>query len=212
MKRRHLLALTTLTALLAATTLTGCDRVRGWLGQDSASGAAGGFNAVDITGVDYAQGLSLPDVDGKPRSLAEFKGKVVVVFFGYVHCPDVCPTTLAELAEIKRQLGADGDRLQAVFVTLDPERDTAPMLKAYVQGFDPAFVALRGTPQQVADAAKSFKVFYQKVKGSTPDGYLVDHTAGSYVFDPQGRVRLFARYGMPVADLTADIRKLLAGG
>lgn len=209
MKRRHLLVLTT---LLGAATLTGCDRVRGWLGQDSASGAAGGFNAVDITGVDYAQGLSLPDVDGKPRSLAEFKGKVVVVFFGYVHCPDVCPTTLAELAEIKRQLGADGDRLQAVFVTLDPERDTAPMLKAYVQGFDPAFVALRGTPQQVADAAKSFKVFYQKVKGSTPDGYLVDHTAGSYVFDPQGRVRLFARYGMPVADLTADIRKLLAGG
>ena len=209
MKRRHLLVLTT---LLAAATLTGCDRVRGWLGQDSASGAAGGFNAVDITGVDYAQGLSLPDVDGKPRSLAEFKGKVVVVFFGYVHCPDVCPTTLAELAEIKRQLGADGQRLQAVFVTLDPERDTAPMLKAYVQGFDPAFVALRGTPQQVADAAKSFKVFYQKVKGSTPDGYLVDHTAGSYVFDPQGRVRLFARYGMPVADLTADIRKLLAGG
>ena len=134
------------------------------------------------------------------------------MFFGYVHCPDVCPTTLAELAEIKRQLGADGQRLQAVFVTLDPERDTAPMLKAYVQGFDPAFVALRGTPQQVADAAKSFKVFYQKVKGSTPDGYLVDHTARSYVFDPQGRVRLFARYGMPVADLTADIRKLLAGG
>ncbi|MCH2241743.1 MAG: SCO family protein [Aquabacterium sp.] len=209
MKRRHLLVLTT---LLGAATLTGCDRVRGWLGQDSASGAAGGFNAVDITGVDYAQGLALPDVDGKPRSLAEFKGKVVVVFFGYVHCPDVCPTTLAELAEIKRQLGADGQRLQAVFVTLDPERDTAPMLKAYVQGFDPAFVALRGTPQQVADAAKSFKVFYQKVKGSTPDGYLVDHTAGSYVFDPQGRVRLFARYGMPVADLTADIRKLLAGG
>lgn len=209
MKRRHLLVLTT---LLGAATLTGCDRVRGWLGQDSASGAAGGFNAVDITGVDYAQGLSLPDVDGKPRSLAEFKGKVVVVFFGYVHCPDVCPTTLAELAEIKRQLGTDGQRLQAVFVTLDPERDTAPMLKAYVQGFDPAFVALRGTPQQVADAAKSFKVFYQKVKGSTPDGYLVDHTAGSYVFDPQGRVRLFARYGMPVADLTADIRKLLAGG
>lgn len=209
MKRRHLLVLTT---LLAASTLTGCDRVRGWLGQDSAGGAAGGFNAVDITGVDYAQGLSLPDVDGKPRSLAEFKGKVVVVFFGYVHCPDVCPTTLAELAEIKRQLGADGQRLQAVFVTLDPERDTAAMLKAYVQGFDPAFVALRGTPQQVADAAKSFKVFYQKVKGSTPDGYLVDHTAGSYVFDPQGRVRLFARYGMPAADLAADIRKLLAGG
>ncbi|MBI5333205.1 MAG: SCO family protein [Burkholderiales bacterium] len=209
MKRRHLLVLTT---LLGATTLTGCDRVRGWLGQDAAGGAAGGFNAVDITGVDYAQGLALPDVDGKPRSLAEFKGKVVVVFFGYVHCPDVCPTTLAELAEIKRQLGTDGQRLQAVFVTLDPERDTAPMLKAYVQGFDPAFVALRGTPQQVADAAKSFKVFYQKVKGSTPDGYLVDHTAGSYVFDPQGRVRLFARYGMPVADLTADIRKLLAGG
>lgn len=209
MKRRHLLVLTT---LLGAATLTGCDRVRGWLGQDSASGAAGGFNAVDITGVDYAQGLSLPDVDGKPRSLAEFKGKVVVVFFGYVHCPDVCPTTLAELAEIKRQLGADGDRLQAVFVTLDPERDTAAMLKAYVQGFDPAFVALRGTPQQVADAAKSFKVFYQRVKGSTPDGYLVDHTAGSYVFDPKGKVRLFARYGMPVPDLAADIRKLLAGG
>lgn len=206
MKRRHLLALT---ALPAAAALSGCDRVRGWLGAEG--GPAGGFHSVDITGVDYAQGLALPDVDGKPRSLAEFKGKVVVVFFGYVHCPDVCPTTLAELAEIKRQLGADGQRLQAVFVTLDPERDTAAMLKAYVQGFDPQFVALRGTPQQVADAAKSFKVFHQRVKGSTPDGYLVDHTAGSYVFDPQGRVRLFARYGMPVADLTADVRKLLAG-
>lgn len=210
MKRRHAFALTA--AVLAATTLTGCDRVRGWLGAGEAGGTAGGFHSVDITGVDYAQALSLPDVDGQPRSLAEFKGKVVVVFFGYVHCPDVCPTTLAELAEIKRQLGADGQRLQAVFVTLDPARDTAAMLKTYVQGFDPAFVALRGTPQQVADAAKSFKVFYQQVKGSTPDGYLVDHTAGSYVFDPQGRVRLFARYGMPVPDLAADIRKLLAGG
>lgn len=206
MKRRHVLALT----LLLAAGLSGCDRVRGWLGAEGA--AAGGFHSVDITGVDYAGRLSLPDVDGRPRSLADFKGQVVVVFFGYVHCPDVCPTTLAELAEIKRQLGADGARLQAVFVTLDPERDTAPMLKAYVQGFDPAFVALRGTPQQVADAAKSFKVFYQKVKGGTEEGYLVDHTAGSYVFDPQGRVRLFARYGMPVADLAADVRKLLAGG
>jgi len=209
--RRRLLSACLVAGLVAGTgLLSGCDRMRGWLGT-AGSGGSAGFHSVDITGVDYAQSLSLPDVDGRPRSLAEFKGKAVVVFFGYVHCPDVCPTTLAELAEIKRQLGPDGARLQAVFVTLDPERDTAPMLKAYVQGFDPGFVALRGTPQQVAEAAKSFKVFYQKVKGSTPDGYLVDHTAGSFVFDPQGRVRLFARYGMPVADLTADIRKLLAG-
>ncbi|HEY1393320.1 MAG TPA: SCO family protein, partial [Methylibium sp.] len=146
------------------------------------------FKGVDITGADYARELNLPDVDGKPRSLADFKGKAVLVFFGYTQCPDVCPTTMAELAEVKRQLGPDGERVQGVFVTLDPERDTAALLKPYVAGFDPSFVALRGTAEQTQAAAKAFKVFYEKVPSKDGSGnYTLDHTAAAYLFDPQGR-------------------------
>lgn len=166
------------------------------------------FHGVDITGVQYAAKLSLPDVDGRVRTLNEFKGKVVVVFFGYVHCPDVCPTTMAELREVKQRLGADGSKLQVIFVTLDPERDVAPMLKAYVQGFDPSFIALRGTPEQTAAAAKEFKVFYEKVPGTTPDSYTLDHTAGAYVFDAEGHPRLFEHYGTKPSDWLDDIRAL----
>ena len=174
------------------------------------AGAAAPFKAVDITGADYGKALSLPDVDGRVRTLADFKGKAVVVFFGFTQCPDVCPTTMTELAEVKRQLGPQGDRLQTLFVTVDPERDTPERLKSYMGAFDPSFVALRGTPEQTEAVAKSFKVFYKKVEGKEPGAYTVDHTAGAYVFDPEGRLRLFVRYGQPVADWVSDLRQLLA--
>ncbi len=169
------------------------------------------FKGVDITGAEYARQLDLPDVDGKPRSLADFKGKVTVVFFGYTQCPDVCPTTLVELAQVKKDLGADGARVQGVFVSVDPERDTPEVLKAYVQNFGADFVALRGTPEQTREAAKAFKVFFAKVPGKTEGSYTIDHTAGSYVFDTQGRVRLFTRYGVGAQALADDLRLLLDG-
>ena len=189
-------------ALPALASLSACD-------GPSAGGSAGGsFKGVDITGASYAQGLQLKDVNGQMRSLAEFKGKVVFLFFGFTQCPDVCPTTMAELAEVRRQLGPDGDRVQGVFVTVDPERDTPELLKGYLGSMDPSFVGLTGTPDEIKAAAKEFKVFYQKVP--TDNGnYTIDHTAGAFVFDPSGKVRLFVRYGMPVGDLLADIRQLL---
>ncbi|MGA1328469.1 MAG: SCO family protein [Rubrivivax sp.] len=180
--------------------MTGCDRF-----------GPAAFKAIDITGADYARELTLPDIEGRPRSIAEFKGKVVVVFFGFTHCPDVCPTTLVELAAVKRALGADGERVQGIFVTVDPERDTAEVLRAYVSNFDPGFVALRGGLDETAAMAKQFKVFYAKVPGKTPDTYTMDHTAGSYIFDPQGRVRLFTRYGTGTDALVHDLKILLAG-
>ena len=167
------------------------------------------FKAVDITGAEYARELALTDADGKPRTLADFKGKVTLVFFGYTQCPDVCPTTLAELAAVKRELGADGDKLQGVFVSVDPQRDTPEVLKAYVANFDPGFVALSGTPDQIQAAAKNFKVFYAVVPGRTEGSYTVDHTAGTYVFDAQGRVRLFVRYGGGAEALRHDLKLLL---
>lgn len=167
------------------------------------------FQNVDITGADYARSFDLTDFNGQRRTLADFKGDVVAVFFGYTQCPDVCPTSLAELAQVKQALGADGKRLQVVFISLDPERDTPAVLKAYLANFDATAVGLYGTPQQTAQVAKEFKVFYQKVPGSTPGSYTVDHTAGSYVFDPQGRVRLFARYGADPKALLGDVKQLL---
>lgn len=168
------------------------------------------FKAIDITGADYAGGLSLPDADGRTRTLAEFSGQVVVVFFGFTQCPDVCPGTLAELALVKQQLGDAGARVRPVFVTLDPERDTPEILKAYVGHFGPDFVALRGDAAQTAETARAFKVFYRKVPGKTDGSYTMDHTAGSYVFDAQGRVRLFTRYGSGPDALLHDLRILLA--
>ena len=168
------------------------------------------FKAIDITGAAYARDLSLPDVDGKRRTLADWKGKVVVVFFGYTQCPDVCPTTLLELSQAKKMLGPDGDRVQGVFVTVDPERDTPQVLKAYVGNFGAHFVALRGTLAETAATAKAFKVFYAKVPGEAAGSYSMDHTAGSYVFDPQGKVRLFTRYGSGVDALVHDLKILLA--
>jgi protein SCO1/2 len=167
------------------------------------------FNAVDLTGADYAKDFQLPDTDGKVRSLQDFKGKAVVVFFGYTQCPDVCPTTMADIAQAKKLLGADGAKVQGIFITIDPERDTPELLKAYVANFGPDFVALRGTPEQTAAVAKDFKVYYKKVEGKGGN-YTLDHSAASFVYDPQGRLRLYARYGAGPQVLADDLKQLLA--
>jgi protein SCO1/2 len=168
------------------------------------------FKGIDITGADYAKELNLLDADGRARSLADFRGKVTVVFFGYTQCPDVCPSTLAELAQARQLLGADGARIQGVFVTVDPERDTPEILKAYVGSFGDDFVALRGSDDETKAAARQFKVFFAKVPGKTDTSYTVDHTAGSYVLDASGRVRLFTRYGVGAEALASDLKILLA--
>ena len=167
------------------------------------------FKSIDITGADYARGFQLTDQNGQLRTLQDFKGKVVVVFFGFTQCPDVCPTALAELAEVKRALGGQGERLQGVFVSIDPERDTAEVLKAYMANFDPSFVALRPTLEQLPVVTKEFKIFYKKNEGKTPGTYTMDHSAGSYVFDPTGRVRLYTRNGTGAAALASDVSLLL---
>jgi protein SCO1/2 len=192
--RRALLA----AAVSGVLVLAGCGR----------DGSGGAFQSVDITGADYAKQLSLPDAQGRPRTLADFKGRVTVVFFGYTQCPDVCPTTMHELAQVKQALGAQGAKLQGVFVTVDPERDTPQVLEAYVRNFNPEFIALRGTPEQTREAAKEFKVFFSKVPGKD-GGYTMDHTAGAFVFDAQGRVRLFTRYGLGAEALKKDLKRLL---
>ena len=193
--------------LMAAAALAGCDKV-GLPGTTNKPA----FTGIDITGAEYGREFSLPDAEGKTRTLAEFKGKVSVVFFGYTQCPDVCPTTMAELAQIKKSMGADGERVQGVFVTIDPDRDTPQVLKAYMASFDPTFVALRGSAEQVKATAREFKVFYAKVPGRSDGTYTMDHTAGSYIFDPQGRLRLFVRYGTPSDALAADLKQLLKDG
>ena len=167
------------------------------------------FKSIDITGADYVKGFALADHNGVQRSLADFKGKAVVVFFGFTQCPDVCPTALADLAEVKRLLGPQGDKLQGIFVSVDPERDTPEVLKAYMANFDPGFLALRPSMEQLPDVAKGFKVFYKKVEGPTPTSYTIEHSAGSYVFDPQGRVRLYTRQAVGAQGLADDITLLL---
>jgi protein SCO1/2 len=179
------------------------------LGLSACSEPKPAFKAVDITGADYAKELNLTDQNGQVRKLKDFSGKLVVVFFGYTQCPDVCPTTMQELAEVKGLLGPDGDKLQAVFVTVDPERDTTELLKAYVENFDASFVALRPTQEQLPAIAKEFKIYFKRVEGKTPTSYTMDHSAGSYTFDTQGRVRLFNRYGMGAQALADDFKLLL---
>lgn len=192
--------------LIAAGAISVC--ATGLLGACSEKKAE--FRGVDVTGAEYARDIPLTDHNGQPRHIKDFAGKVVVVFFGYTQCPDVCPTTMAELAEVKRSLGADGARVQGLFVTVDPERDTTELLKAYVANFGPDIDGLRGTPDEIKAAAKEFKVFFSKVPGKTDTSYTVDHTAGSYVFDAKGQVRLFTRYGTGAQALADDLKLLLA--
>ncbi len=168
-----------------------------------------GFKNTDVTGLDCCKDFRLTDHNGKVRTLADFRGKAVVMFFGYTQCPDVCPTTMMEMTAVLQQLGRDAPRVQMLFVTVDPERDTRELLANYVPAFDRSFLGLYGDMETTARTAKEFRIFYQKQPGSTPSSYTVDHTAGSYVFDPQGRVRLFARYGDGGANLAADLRTLL---
>ena len=195
--RRRLTSLVALGLAASVTLLMGC-------GESKPA-----FSGIDITGADYAQGFKLTDHNGQTRTLADFKGKAVVLFFGYTQCPDVCPTSMSELAEAKRLLGADGDRLQGLFVSVDPARDTPEIMKAYMANFDPTFLALYDTPQGLPDLAKAFKVYYKKVEGSTPTSYTMDHSAGSYVYDAEGRVRLYHRYGSGAQALASDVKRLL---
>lgn len=168
------------------------------------------FTAIDVTGADYAKDFALTDHNGQSRSLKDFRGKVVVMFFGYTQCPDVCPTSLSELAEVKKLLGADGGKLQGLFVTVDPQRDTPEVLKAYMGNFDPEFLALYTSPEQLAVLAKDYKVYFKKVDGKTPTSYTMDHSAGNYIYDTQGRLRLYTRYGSGAPAMAADIKLLLA--
>jgi protein SCO1/2 len=167
------------------------------------------FNNVDITGASYADDFSLTDHTGARRTLADYRGKLVVIFFGFTQCPDVCPTTLQEMAEVRRELGSDAGKVQVLFVTVDPERDTREVLAQYVPGFDPTFVGLYGTREEIARTAKNFKVFYQKVAGPTATSYTMDHTAGSYVIDQTGQPRLFLKHNQGPAPIVADLRRLL---
>ena len=175
------------------------------------SDKAPAFASIDVTGADYAKDFELTDHNGQVRHLTDFKGKVVVMFFGYTQCPDVCPTSMAELAEVKKLLGKDGERLQGLFVTVDPARDTQEVLKGYMGNFDPTFLALYTTPDKLVQLAKDYKVYYKKVDGSTPTSYTMDHSAGSYVYDTKGLLRLFTRYGTGPKVLADDIAQLLKG-
>jgi protein SCO1/2 len=190
----------TAVALLAS----GCDKLGAKLGS-----APPAFHNTDVTGVDYARGFALTDHTGKPRTLEDFKGKVVVIFFGYTQCPDVCPTTMAEMATVMKELGPASDDVQVLFITVDPERDTQELLSHYVPAFDKRFIGLVGDAAATARVAKEFKVFYAKVPGADPGSYTVDHTAGSFVFDKQGRLRLFVRHGQGPALIAHDLRQLL---
>ncbi len=192
--------------------LAACALLAGTAGlMNACSDSKVSFASVDITGADYAKGFEVEDHNGKVRHLTDFSGKVVLMFFGYTQCPDVCPTTMSEMTEIKKALGKDGERLQVLFVTVDPERDTPELLKAYMENFDPTFLALRATPEKLMALTKDYKIYYKKVDGSTPTSYTMDHSAGSYIYDPQGKLRLFTRYGGPKEALTKDIQALLGG-
>ena len=190
----------TFAAFLAAMLLAGC--------------GAGGpkFQSSDITGSSFGRDFSLRDANGAMRSLADFRGKAVVIFFGYTQCPDVCPTTLAALAEAMKRLGPDADRVQVLFVTIDPERDTPALLSQYVPAFDPRFLGLYGDADATARTAKEFKILYQKAPGATPASYTMDHSAGTYVFDPQGRLRLYVSNGQGADVFAHDLAQLLRAG
>lgn len=201
---------TLIVVLSAALALTACgDKSLSENLQSLASPGKVAFQNTDITGIDYAKDFALTDHHGKARTLADFKGKAVVMFFGYTQCPDVCPTTMAEMASVMQELGPLADRVQVLFVTIDPERDTAALLAQYVPAFDPRFLGMVGDKAATEKVAKDFRIFYQKVPGKEPGSYTMDHTAGSYVFDPQGRIRLFIRHGQGAAPIASDLKLLL---
>lgn len=192
-----------LTALMlsAAVLAAGCDKL---------STKTPAFVNTDITGLDYAKGFSLTDHTGKPRTLQDFRGKLVVVFFGYTQCPDVCPTTMAKMATVMKELGPASKDVQVLFITLDPERDTQELLNAYVPAFHPSFIGLRGDAEATARTAKEFKLFYSKTpSGDDPKNYTVDHMTASYVFDREGRVRLLVRHEAEPGAIASDLRQLL---
>lgn len=191
-------ALLKISAVCAALALSGC------------TPSTPTFQNTDISGADFGKNFTLTDHTGKTRSLSDYQGKVVLIFFGFTQCPDVCPTTLAELSEVMKKLGSGADRVQVLFITVDPERDTQTVLGQYVPAFDPRFVGLTGSVEQIAAVAKDFKAFYQKVP--TPNGsYTVDHFSGMYAFDATGRIRLFIRYRAPMNSVVADVKTLLKG-
>jgi len=196
MKRLLTIAAFSAVALFA----TGCDKLRD---------KAPAFHNTDVTGVDYAKGFTLTDHTGKVRTLQDFRGKIVVMFFGYTQCPDVCPTTMAEMATVLKELGPSADEVQVLFVTVDPERDTQELLSHYVPAFDKRFIGLYGDAAATAKVAKEFKVFYAKAPGADANSYTVDHTAGSFVFDKQGQLRLFVRHGQGPGLIAHDLRQLL---
>lgn len=169
------------------------------------------FKSTDISGVDWGKGFALTDHTGKARTLADFKGKAVILFFGYTQCPDVCPTTLMTMNETLKLLGNDAARVQVLFASLDPARDTQELLAQYVPQFNSGFIGLRGDEAATAAMAKDFRAFYTKVPGATPTTYTIDHSTGSYAFDPQGRLRLLLKHGEAPANLAADLKLLLAG-
>lgn len=184
-------------AMAAAALLAGCD------------GGQPRFKSIDVTGAEYGKSLALTGHDGRARTLADFQGKLVVLTFGFTHCPDVCPTTLADVAQALTSLGRDAERVQVLFMTVDPERDTPARLAKYVPAFDPSFLGLYGDAAATQRVAKEFRIFYDKREGSSPDSYSVDHSAQLYVLDAKGRLRLFVKHESIGADLADDLRTLL---
>jgi protein SCO1/2 len=202
----------TLTAfLLAAMLCAGCQEKSPPppASQAAASAPAPAFTNTDVTGLGYAHDFALKDFNGKPRTMADFKGKAVVIFFGYTQCPDICPTTMHDLGEAMKQLGPSADKVQVLFITVDPERDTPQLLSQYVPAFDKRFLGLTGTLPEIDKTAKDFHVYYQKVPGKTKDSYSVDHTAGLYIYDPEGRIRVFAGNTAAMDSIVHDLKILL---
>ncbi len=196
--RRKAISLIVAAPLLALGLLAGC------------TPAEPVFKSTDISGTSYGRTLRLTDHHGQERTLADFKGKVVTIFFGYTQCPDVCPTALSGMSTVMQALGPDADRVQVIFVTVDPERDTPELLAQYVPAFDARFLGLYGTPEKIAEVAKEFRVFYRK-SGDLAGHYTIDHTAGTYVFGPDGRPRLYVKHAEDPQVVVADIKALLAG-
>jgi len=196
--------------LLQVAVALGALGLLGGLGGLAACTPRSPFAGIDITGANYATGFDLTDHNGQRRTLADFRGQVVAVFFGFVHCPDVCPTSMGNLAQARRLLGEQAERMQVLFVSLDPARDTPEVMRAYMAAFDPTFLALYTAEAKLPELARSFRVYFKRVEGRTPGSYTIDHSAGKFLFDPQGRVRLHHAFGSPAEAIAADVRLLLA--